>query len=115
MARSNGNRKVVLMFKIALSPQLSNAALQLVKNGNMLTINGNSYDFSHMNNGDMIPPEAISDPNIIGAISKENGVVKLTILMPYSNPDADESVTFPEPIVMDVDGELAFNMEPNND
>lgn len=97
------------MFKITLMPQFSDAVLHLIKSGYTLLVNGNSYDFSAMNDGDVIPSDAISDPNIIGAISKEDGIVNLTILMPYSDPDADESVTFPEPIDLTEDGEITFN------
>lgn len=101
------------MFKMTLSPHLSNDVLHLSKTGNTLTINGSSYDFSSMNDGDVIPSDAISDPNIIGAISKEDGVVNLTILMPYSDPDADESVTFPEPLLWEGDHSLILNEAKN--
>lgn len=97
------------MFKINLSPQFSYTTLSIKKAGNSLTINGTPYDFSSLNDGDEIPADAISDPSIVGKITKDNGIIKITILMPYSDPDAEESVLFPEPIILDEDGEVSFN------
>ena len=97
------------MFKITLSPQFSNASLSIKKFGDTLTINGNQYDFSSLNDGDEIPAEAISDTNIIGSITKSDGVTNVTVLMPYNDPNAPESVTHPVPLLLDKDGEVTFN------
>lgn len=97
------------MFKIVLSPQLSNNVLKIRKYENTLTINDIPYDFSSLNDGDEIPVEAINDSSVIGNISKANGIVNITVRMPYSDADAPESVRFPEPVTLIEDGELTFN------
>lgn len=100
-----------MMFKITLSPQFSDAQLTLVKSGSILAINGIEYDFSPLSNGDEIPSDAITDENIIGNITKNNGIINITVRMPYSDADAPESVRFPQPINLIEDGEIVFNEE----
>lgn len=97
------------MFKITLSPQFSDAVLTIEKQGGVLSINGTPYDFSSLNDGDEIPADAITDTSIVGSITKSDGVINLTVLMPYSDSDAPESVTHPEPLLLDEDGEVTFN------
>lgn len=97
------------MFKITLSPQFSNASLSIKKIGDTLTINGNQYDFSPLSDGDEIPDDAITNTSIVGSITKSDGVINLTVLMPYNDPEAPESVTHPEPLMLDKDGEVTFN------
>ena len=97
------------MFKLILSPQFSDIQLRLEKIGDSLKINDMSYDFSSLNDGDEIPSDAITDENIVGDIGKKDGVVAITIRMPYSDVDAPESVRFPQPINLIEDGEIVFN------
>ncbi|MGU3577107.1 hypothetical protein ACLBWZ_16450 [Brucellaceae bacterium C25G] len=103
------------MFKITLSPQYSNAILTVVKSGNVLTINGTPYDFTPLNDGDEIPSEAITNDLIIGGITKREGVVSITMVMPYSNINAPEHIRFPVPIMLVEDGEVIFNEEDEID
>lgn len=97
------------MFKISLSPQYSENTLELEKSGSILKINGIPYDFSSLNDGDEIPADAIDNDVIVGSITKDNGVVNLTILMPYNDIDAPEHIRFPQPVLLAEDGELFFN------
>lgn len=97
------------MFKITLSPQYSDAVLMLEKVGNILTLNGEKYDFSPLEEGDEIPPEAIDSYFIVGDIKKIDGIVHLTIIMPYSDGEAPEHIRFPEPIMLIEDTEIVFN------
>lgn len=97
------------MFQIVLSPQFSNDVLKIRKHEDTLTINGTTYDFSSLNNGDEVPIEAIFDENIIGNITKNNGIINITVRMPYSDADAPEGIRFPQPIELIEDGEIVFN------
>lgn len=99
------------MFKITLSPQYSNNILKIEKSGSFLKINGEPYYFGTLNDGDEIPRDAITSDLIIGSITKENGVVNITILRPYSNINAPESVRFPMQIMLTEDQIITFNDE----
>lgn len=103
------------MFKISLSSQFSENVLRLEKSGNILKVNGTPYDFSNLNDGDEIPADAIDNDIIVGSITKDNGVVNLTIVRPYKNVNAPESVCFPEPLILTNDGEVTFNEKDTSD
>ena len=96
------------MFKISFSPQNSTADLTLVKQGDTLTINGDVLDFSALPEGGEYPPEAIDNEFVIGGVKRADGEIHITILLPYSNPDAPLSVTFPDPITVTADGPVTL-------
>lgn len=97
------------MFKIIMQPQYSDNILTLAKSGNALTINGEKYDFSPLEEGYEIPPEAIDCDWIFGSIKKIDGIIHLTIIMPYNDADAPDHIRFPEPIMLIEDTEIVFN------
>lgn len=97
------------MFKITLSPQFSGSKLTLIKSGATLTINGETYDFSSLNDGDEVPSDAIDNPFIIGDINRIDDVVNMTIIMPYSDPNADENIAYPKPLLWEGDDSITFN------
>ncbi|MGU3574545.1 hypothetical protein ACLBWZ_03385 [Brucellaceae bacterium C25G] len=99
------------MFKINLSPKQSGDILTVVKSGNVLIINGTPYDFTTLNDGDEIPHDAIVNEWIVYGITKENGIINITITRPYSNINAPESVRFPMPIMLTEDQVITFNDE----
>lgn len=103
------------MFKIKFSPQHSSAKLTIAKSNNVLTINGISYDFTPLNDGDEIPPEAIDSDVIVGGIEKVDGIVNLTIIMPYSDAAAPDHIRFPEPLMLIKDTEIVFNEKVRTD
>lgn len=96
------------MFRITLSPQFSNTDLTIIKQGKALIVNGDTLDFSAMQQGDEYPPEAINNPSVIGGAVMADGIISLTIILPYSNDDAPNSVKFPEPLIVIDDGAVAL-------
>ncbi|MCO7729119.1 hypothetical protein NJB93_21485 [Brucella intermedia] len=96
------------MFKISFSPQRSNLGLTLAKQGDTLTVNGDPLDFSALPEGGEYPAEAIENDTVIGGVKRVDGVIHVAILLPYSNPDAPLSVTFPKPITVTADGPITL-------
>lgn len=92
------------MFNIILTPINSPTELEIAKAGDVLIINNTHLDFSDMPDDGEYPPEAFDNPFIEGGASKVNGVVSLTVRMPYTNPEPPHSVAFPDPIIVDIDG-----------
>ncbi|MFS2326344.1 hypothetical protein U2P60_13175 [Brucella sp. H1_1004] len=86
------------MFKITFSPQVSEEHLLLSKAGDVLIINGDALDFSELPEGGEYPAEAIENDFIIGGVTRNGGEIKVTVLLPYQNPDAPTSLTYPVPI-----------------
>lgn len=93
---------------IYLSPIRSDRDLSLSKSGDILTVNGDILDFSDLPEGGEYPPEAIENDFIVGGVKRIDGEIHITIMLPYSNPKAPQSITFPDPIFVSVDGEIAL-------
>lgn len=93
---------------ISFSPQYSDDALELIVNGSNLVINGNILDFSDLTEGARYPADAISYDVISGGISRINGEIHVTIILPYKLTNPPRSVTFPEPVTVSVNGRIAL-------
>ena len=91
---------------INLSPQGGrNDVLEIIKAGDVLTINGIEYDFSVIPDGAELPATAIDCEFIIGTVSRIGGVLNMTMVLPY-NTSNNPAVAFPSPIVNPVDGRV---------
>jgi hypothetical protein len=108
-------------MRIILSPQRRDDTLVIVKSGDLLTVNGENFDFSSMGDGDTLPASAINCQWFVDKVDRVNGQLVLTVLFPnplnYSleqafpndlinvpdgrvelpKPLADESGGYPEP------------------
>lgn len=92
-------------MKITLSPQVSVSALVVSKSGDVLTINGEVFDFSVIPDGATLPEGAIDCSFIVGDVRRMGGEIQLTFLLPIG-ADASEAARFPDPLVGPVDGPL---------
>jgi len=92
-------------MKISLSPMRRDDTIDIVKYGDVLTINGESFDFSSLPDGATIIAGAIPCEWISGHVERIGGVIHLTIILPHG-PNAPESVLFPLPISDPPDGEI---------
>ena len=92
-------------MKIKLSPQRRDDTLTVVKQGEVLTINGTAYDFSQLPDGGTLPAEAVDCEYIIGSVDRVDGKLELTLLLPHG-ANASEAARFPEPIIDPADGKV---------
>ncbi len=85
-------------MKINLSPIVIDAALTVSKVGDLLTINGVSFDFSSLPDGGEIPGGVVPCPWIEGRrVSRVAGEIELTLILPIG-PTPSNAVAFPAPI-----------------
>lgn len=94
-------------MKINLSPQVRPDALEVLKAGDKLTINGELFDFTQLPEGGVLPAAAVDCQFIIGDVRREVGDLQLTLLLPI-DWDAAESCAFPHPILNPADGRLSL-------
>ena len=94
-------------MKINLSPQVRAGTLVVTKSGDTLTINGVVYDFTPLTEGSTLPAEAIGCEYIVGPVSRVDGEIELTLLLPIG-VNATEAQRYPEPITVTSDGEVAL-------
>lgn len=92
-------------MKIYLSPQRRDAAINVTKQGDTLTINGTDYDFSQLPDGGELPREAIDCEWIGSDVSRVDGEIKLTLILPHG-ASASEAARLPEPILNPIDGQV---------
>lgn len=92
-------------MKINLSPQVRTDSLEVIKAGDKLTVNGESFDFTQLPEGAVLPATAVNCEFIIGDVRREGGELQLTMLLPIAW-DAPESGAFPQPILNPADGRV---------
>jgi len=90
---------------IKFSPQRRDDVLTVIKTGDMLNINGEDFDFSFITEGSTLPAEAVGSEWVVGDVSRTNGQLTLTLLLPNSI-DATDAAKFPVDLTDPVDGPL---------
>lgn len=89
------------------SPQRRDDTLIIVKQGDILTINGTAYDFSRLPNGATLPREAVDSEWIVSDVHRINGEIELTLLFPI-RADASHEARFPQPINVTTNGQVVL-------
>lgn len=92
-------------MQIALSPQRRDGELVLSRSGDVLVINGESFDFTALPDGASIPEGIVPCPLILGAVERVAGQVRLTLILPHGD-DPSPAVAFPIPISNPADGPI---------
>ncbi|WP_085025602.1 hypothetical protein [Ensifer aridi] len=98
-------------MKINLSPQRRDDELTVIKSGDVLTINGEVFDFSDLPDGATIPSGEIPCEWIVGAVERIAGELHLTLILPHG-PNPSEAVAFPQPLIDPPDGAIALPVDP---
>lgn len=90
---------------ITLTPQRRDDTLTVSKQGDVLTINGEVFDFSVIPDGATLPASAVACKYITGDVERIAGVLHLSLLMPHgANPS--QAAAFPAPITNPANGAL---------
>ena len=100
-------------MQITFSPQFRPPVVYS-RAGDVLTIDGEDFDFSDVLDGDTLPAEAVSSDMVVGDVSRIAGVLHLTLILPHGI-NAPETTRFPEPITLEGDGLVTlpvYNIEP---
>ncbi|RYJ63258.1 hypothetical protein [Pseudomonas songnenensis] len=90
-------------MKIRLSPVRLDEILIVSRAGDVLTLNGQAFDFGPLPEGATLPAEAIDSEWIIGPVLRIDGELHLTLRLPHG-PNPSQVVAFPEPIHVSEDG-----------
>ena len=98
-------------MKINLSPVDGLPSVSLAKQGDTLTINGESFDFIPLGDGDELPPEAISSNWFAAPVQRIDGELIISIFLPLP-PNCSQAQAFPEPLVDVPDGQIDLPQAP---
>jgi hypothetical protein len=94
-------------MRIKLSPQRRDDTLEVVRSGSTLFVNGESFDFSRMSDGDTLPLSAIKSDWFASDVDKADGVLTVTLFLP--NPwNFSPEQAFPVPLENVPDGPVVF-------
>lgn len=81
-------------MRIVWHPQRRDDTLAVVKSGDVLTINGEAFDFSTLPDGATLPREAIACDLIAGPVERVDGVLIVPLILPHG-PKPSPAVAFP--------------------
>ncbi len=84
-------------MQISFSPCRRDEPLTLSKSGDVLTINGEAFDFSGIPDGASLPREAVSCEFLASDVERVDGVIHLAMILPHG-ATAPQGTLFPEPI-----------------
>lgn len=93
-------------MRITFSPQHRDTELELVVNGSKLVINGDILDFSDLPDGASYPVDAIDNALIDRSVSRINGEIHVTVILPYKLSNPPQSVVFPMPVTVTTNGRV---------
>lgn len=82
---------------ISFSPIRSDEARDVSVNGDVLTINGEAFDFSDLPDGATLPRDAVASDWLASDVERIDGQIALTLILPHT-ADASEAVRFPQPV-----------------
>lgn len=98
-------------MRISFSPQLRDDTLTVIKAGDVLTINGEGFDFSGLLDGATIPTGEVPCDWIAGPVERIGGDLHLTLILPHG-ADPSAAVAFPAPLINPPDGPLTIPFDP---
>lgn len=96
---------------IKLSPVRTDKTLTATLSGDMLTLNGQAFDFGPLPDRATLPAEAIDSEWIVGPVERIDGELHLTLRLPHG-PNPSQAVAFPEPIHVTEAGPIALPFDP---
>lgn len=94
-------------MKLNFTPMRRDEALTLSRSGDVLTINGEAFDFSGVPEGATLPREAVVCEWLASDIERVNGELELTLILPHG-ANAPQETLFPQPITVTADGAIAL-------
>ena len=94
-------------MKITFSPTRMDGALVLEKQGDVLIVNGDKFDFTDLDEAMFLPSHAIDSPWFIGDVRRDGGDLSVELLLPHG-PDAGQARLFPAPLDVKEDGPISL-------
>ena len=94
-------------MQITLTPMNRDDRLTLERSGNVLTINGEAFDFTAIPEGGTLPRDAVACDWLAGDVTRSGGVLHLTLVLPHG-ANAPQTTLFPAPITLTGDGPVTL-------
>lgn len=92
---------------ITLIPVRLDTVLTLHRSGDVLTINGVSYDFGPLPEGALLPRAAVGCDWLASDVERIGGVLHLTLILPHG-ANAPEATLYPVPLLLTTNGAVTL-------
>ena len=98
---------------ITLTPMRRDDSLTLHRAGDVLTVNGQVFDFSALPEGGLLPQAAVACDWLASDVERRDGVLHLTLILPHGPmaalaPPGAQALLFPAPLLLVEDGPVAL-------
>lgn len=94
-----------MKMKIEFSPARSSGRLALSKSGAALIVNGESFDFGFLQDGQLLPRAAVTGDWLASDVTRVGSTLHLTVTLPHG-PNAPEETRFPAQVTVTGDGQI---------
>lgn len=94
-------------MQINFTPMRREEALDISRSGDMLTVNGETFDLSVIPDGATLPREAVGCDWLASDIERVDNVLHLSLILPHG-ANAPQDTLFPQPITLTADGPVAL-------
>lgn len=84
-------------MKLNFIPMRSDEPISLSVQGDVLTINGEPFDFGPLPEGAILPREAVACEWLASDVTRQGGAIELTLILPHG-ANAPPETRFPTPI-----------------
>lgn len=92
---------------LILTPQRRDTRLELRRDGDVLTLNGEAFDFSVVPDGATLPREAIASDWFGGSVERIDGALYIPLIVPHGR-EAPAATRAPKPLHITADGPIAL-------
>ena len=94
-------------MKLNFTPMRRDEALTLSRSGDVLTINGEAFDFTGVPEGATLPQSAVACDWLASDVERVSGQICLTLILPHG-ANAPAETLFPQPVEITADGPIAL-------
>jgi hypothetical protein len=92
---------------ITLLPVRGDEPLKIDKLASALIVNGETFDFAFMNEGDTLSRAAVSGDWLASDVTLIDGELRMSVVFPHGR-NASNASLFPDPITVTQDGAIAL-------
>jgi len=92
---------------ITLIPQRRATPLTVTRTGDILTLNGEAFDFSPLPDGATLPREAIASNWFAGPVERIEGALHLSLVVPFGASAPAQTID-PAPLTLTSDGRVTL-------
>jgi len=90
-------------MQLSFQPMRLDQALSVTRQGDALTLNGETFDFAPLQEGDVLPRAAVACEWLASDVTRQGGEICLTLILPHG-AEAPQETRFPQPLTLSGDG-----------